>query len=81
VAPGNGRVVFAGPYRGYGAIVILDHGDGWTSLVTGLLQLDVRVGDEVIAGSPIGMAGAGRPVVSLEVRRQGEPVNPLEFVR
>ncbi len=80
VAPAAGRVVFAGPYRGYGAIVIIEHRGGWTSLVTGLAQLDTRVGDSLLAGSPIGIAGAGRPVLTLELRRGGEPVNPLEYI-
>ncbi|HEY6868397.1 MAG TPA: peptidoglycan DD-metalloendopeptidase family protein, partial [Novosphingobium sp.] len=81
VAPGAGRVVFAGPYRGYGWIAIIDHGQGWTSLVTGLARLAVSVGNEVVAGSPLGTAGAGRPVVTLELRRQGQPVTPLDFAR
>ena len=81
VAPGGGRVVFAGPYRGYGKIVILEHAGGWTSLVTGLFQLDVRVGEVLIAGAPLGQAGPGRPVLTLELRRDGTPVNPLEQLR
>jgi septal ring factor EnvC (AmiA/AmiB activator) len=81
VAPAAGRVAFAGPYRGYGAIVIVDHGHGWTSLVTGLAQLNVKVGQELVAGSPLGVAGPGNPTVSLELRRDGQPVNPLEFTR
>ncbi|MBW8784660.1 MAG: peptidoglycan DD-metalloendopeptidase family protein [Novosphingobium sp.] len=80
VAPAAGRVAFAGPYRGYGMIVILEHADGWTSLVTGLSQLQVRVGDSLVAGSPLGSVGPGRPVVTLELRRQGIPVNPLDAV-
>lgn len=81
VAPAAGRIAFAGPYAGYGQIAIIDHGGGWTSLVTGLAQLGVRVGDQVLAGSPLGTAGPGRPVVSIELRRDGEPVNPLDFAR
>ena len=81
IAPGAGRVAFAGPYRGYGSIVIIDHGDGWTSLVTGLAQPDVRVGQSLVAGSPIGVAAPDRPVVNLEIRRDGKPVNPLDFVK
>ena len=81
VAPAPGRVVFAGPYRGYGSIVIIEHAGGWTSLVTGLAQLDTRVGDRLVGGSPIGIAGAGRPVITLELRRGGEPVNPLEYIK
>lgn len=81
VAPAGGRVAFAGPYRGYGSIVIIEHGGGWTSLVTGMTRLDARVGDQLVAGSPLGQAGPGRPVLTLELRRQGEPVNPLDFYR
>jgi len=78
VAPGPGRVAFAGPYRGFGQIVIIDHGGGWTSLVTGLGQLSINVGAEVLAGSPIGTTGPGRPIVALELRQRGQPVNPLD---
>lgn len=79
IAPAAGRVAFAGPYRGYGSIIIVDHGEGWISLVTGLSQIDVRVGETLVSGSPLGLAGTGRPVVSLELRRNGEAVNPLDF--
>ena len=81
VAPAAGRVVFAGPYQGYGNIVIIEHGGGWTSLVTGLADLTARVGQQLVTGAPLGIAGPGRPVVTLELRRAGQPVNPLDFVR
>lgn len=80
VAPAPGRVAFAGPYRGYGRIVILEHAGGWTSLVTGLARTDVQVGDQLVGGAPLGIAGRSSPVVTLELRRQGEPVDPLPFV-
>ena len=80
VAPGAGRVVFAGAYRGYGRIVIIEHANGWTSLVTGLGDLVARVGQDVVAGSPVGMAEAGNPTVTLELRRGGDPVNPLDYI-
>jgi len=81
VAPASGRVAFAGPYRGYGSIVIIDHDGGWTSLITGLAQLDARVGDRLLRGSPLGITGADRPVITLELRRDGVPVNPLEYIK
>ena len=81
MAPGAGRIVFAGPYQGYGNIVIIEHGGGWTSLVTGLGQLEVRIGQQLVAGSPLGQAGPGRPVLTLELRRAGEAVNPLDFLK
>lgn len=80
VAPAAGRVAFAGPYRGYGRIVIIEHGAGWTSLVTGLARSDVAVGDELVAGAPLGVAAVERPEVMLELRRNGTPVNPLDFI-
>lgn len=81
VAPAPGRVAYAAPYRGYGSIVIIEHEGGWTSLVTGLARLDVEVGESVVAGSPLGMTGPGQPQVIVELRREGTPVNPVQFVR
>lgn len=81
VSPAPGRVAFAGPYRGYDRIVIIEHDGAWTSLVTGLARLDVEVGDKVVAGSPIGMTGPGTPQVMVELRHDGQPVNPLQYIR
>ncbi|MET3825209.1 septal ring factor EnvC (AmiA/AmiB activator) [Sphingomonas sp. PvP055] len=76
VAPAAGRVAFAGPFRGYGTIVILDHGAGWTSLVSGLGATSVAVGTQVGAGAPIGTAPAGAaPRVTVELRRRDRPVD------
>jgi septal ring factor EnvC (AmiA/AmiB activator) len=80
VTPAAGRVAFAGPYRGYDRIVIIEHGGGWTSLVTGLARTDVDVGEELVAGAPLGVAAVERPEVMLELRRDGTPVNPLDFI-
>jgi septal ring factor EnvC (AmiA/AmiB activator) len=80
VAPAAGRVAFAGPYRGYGSIVIIEHENGWTSLVTGLARLDVAVGEALVGGAPLGIAAQGRPAISLELRRGGDAVNPLAYV-
>lgn len=81
VAPAVGRIAFAGPYRGYGRIVIVEHDGGWTSLVTQLGRIDVAVGDRVVQGSPLGNAGPGRPVVSVELRKDGVPVNPMTLIK
>jgi len=80
VAPAAGRVAFAGPYRGYGRIVIIEHANGWTSLITGLGRTDVTVGETLVAGAPLGIAAQTSPQVTLELRSGGEPVNPLRFV-
>jgi septal ring factor EnvC (AmiA/AmiB activator) len=81
VAPARGRVAFAGEYRGFGRIVIIEHAGGWTSLVTGLARVEVAVGDSVIAGSPLGRASGGAQPVTIELRRAGDPVNPLQYIR
>ncbi len=80
VAPSSGRIAFAGPYRGFGRIVIIEHPGGWTSLVTGLARVDAEVGDEVIVGAPLGVAGDKGEPLTIELRREGEPVNPLNFL-
>lgn len=81
VAPAAGRVAFAGAYRGYGRIVIIEHSGGWTSLVTGLARLDVEVGDNLVGGAPLGIVAQDESQVSLELRRDGEPVNPLQYLK
>ncbi|WP_232493796.1 murein hydrolase activator EnvC family protein [Novosphingobium kaempferiae] len=81
VSPASGRVAFAGPYRGFQSIVIVEHDGGWTSLITGLARLDVTVGERVVAGSPIGVTGPRDPRVMVELRRDGVPVNPLQYIR
>lgn len=81
VSPAPGRIAFAGPYRGYGRIVIIEHDGGWSSLVTSLGRLDVAVGDQVVQGAPLGSAGPGRPTVTVELRKDGTPVNPLSLLR
>ncbi|ANY18965.1 Murein hydrolase activator EnvC precursor [Tsuneonella dongtanensis] len=81
ISPAAGRVAFAGPFSGFGRIVIIEHAGGYTSLVTGLARTDVDVGEELVRGSPLGVAGGRSPVVGFELRRAGEPVNPVEYVR
>lgn len=75
IAPAAGRVMFAGPFRSYGQVAIIDHGDGWTSLVTGMLTVQVRVGDTVVGGSPLGRAGSGAPRIGVELRHNGVPAD------
>jgi murein hydrolase activator len=80
IAPSAGTVIFAGKYSGYGTIVIIDHGRGWTSLITSILGLDVRVGDSVIQGSPIGRAGNDSPTVTVELRQKNQPVDITQLI-
>lgn len=78
IAPAGGRVAFAGPYRGFGQIVIIDHGNDWTSLLTGMGRLSVAAGQAIDQGAPIGTTRNGNhPAVTVELRRQGRPVDIL----
>lgn len=80
VAPAAGRIAFAGPYNGYAHIVIIAHDNGWSSLITGLGRIDVAVGETVVQGAPLGVAEPGHPRVMVELRKDGSPVNPMEFL-
>lgn len=75
IAPAAGRIQFAGSFRGYGQIIIIDHGDGWTTLITGLRILSAAAGDDVVQGSPIGRTELANPRITVELRRQGEPID------
>ncbi len=80
VAPADGRVSYAGEYRGYGKIVILDHGDGWISMVAGMIALSVAVGDTLDADAPLGRAGAQGDAILVELRRGGKPVDIMALI-
>lgn len=80
VAPTAGRIAFAGPYRGYGQILIINHGEGWTTLITGLHRLSARVGDSVRQGDPVGVTGSERPNITVELRRNGRPVDIVPLI-
>ena len=81
VAPAAGVVRYARRFRGYGRIVILDHGDGWTSLLTGLSATAVTPGIRVTAGMPVGTAATGEdPRITVELRRHGRPVDAAALI-
>ena len=81
IAPAAGRIAFAGPFRAYGGIVIIDHGGGWTSLVSGLGVVSTRIGDKVGQGAPIGQAAGGAsPRVTVELRRRDRAIDLTALV-
>ncbi|PHR19504.1 MAG: metalloendopeptidase [Sphingopyxis sp.] len=75
VAPAAGRVAYSGRYRGYGNILIIEHAAGWTSLITNMANSSVAVGDQVVQGAPVGQSGADDPKVTVELRRNGRPID------
>ena len=81
VAPFDGRVDFAGTFRGYGPILIIRHSDGYHSLLSGLGHIDVTVGQWLLAGEPVGTLAAAddkntSATFYLELRRDGRPIDP-----
>lgn len=82
VAPHDGRIVFSGPYRGYGQLLIIEHGEGYHTLLAGMTRIDGMVGQVVLAGEPVGVMrdDGDRPTLYLELRRNGQPVNPLPWL-
>lgn len=81
VAPTAGRVIYAGRFRRYGNIVIVDHGGGWTSLIAGLDAMLVKVGDPLSQGSTVGRAPRrDAPRITIELRRQGRPVDLAQLL-
>lgn len=83
VAPG--RVVFAEWLRGYGLLLIIDHGEGYMSLYGFNERLDKGVGDPVQAGEQVAAAGGPqgplRPGLYFEIRHRGRPLDPLAWCR
>jgi len=82
VAPGEVR--FAGWFRGYGKMVIVDHGEGYFTICAHLDEIQVAVGDEVQAEQPLGTVGdtgslAG-PLLYFEIRHDSEPLDPSRWL-
>ena len=75
IAPADGRIAYAGAYRGYGRILVIEHRDGWTTLLTDLDTLSVGVGTDVRQGDPVGRSGPRKPRVTVELRRNGTPAD------
>lgn len=82
VAPYDGQIVYAAPFRSYGRLLIIEHGEGYLTLIGGLGRIDGQVGQTVVAGEPVGIMGEGqaRTVLYVELRRNGQPVNPSPWL-
>ena len=90
-APADGWVHFAGPYRGYGHLIIINAGNGYHIVMAGLGRLDVEIGQFVLAGEPIGQLGVStailagetvaspRPALYVEFRKEGSSIDPSPY--
>lgn len=88
-APADGSVLYAGPFRSYGQLLILNAGDGYHVVLAGMSKLNVAAGQAVLAGEPIGTMGEARVASTsatqngnttlelyIEFRKDGKPVDP-----
>lgn len=82
VTPMAGQIVFAGPFKGYGQLLIVSAGEGYHLLLAGMERIDAGVGQRVVAGEPVGRMGTGGdgPALYIELRRGGDPVDPLPWI-
>lgn len=84
VSPYDGEVEFAGPFRSYGRVLIINVGSGYHVVLAGLSTTFAEAGQEVLAGEPLGeMASDPRisPDLYMEVRRASEPLNPALWLK
>ena len=87
-APCDGWVVYSGPFRSYGQLLILNAGGGYHVLLAGMERISVDLGQFVLTGEPVAMMGGGpqsaaaiatgssQPVLYIEFRKDGSPVDP-----
>lgn len=85
VAPFDGRIAFAGPFRDLGRVLIIEHAGGYHTVLAGMSRIDVIVGQWLLAGEPVGVmemgdTGGSAPELYVELRREGQPVNPLRWI-
>ena len=88
LAPSDGKVVYSGPFRSYGQILILDAGDNYHIVLTGMERVNVELGQSVLAGEPVAVMGATRlaslenvdhtsaqPLLYVEFRKDGNAID------
>lgn len=82
IAPYDGNVIYAGPFKNFANLVIIDHGDGYTSLLSGLGETDTEVGQMLLAGEPVGtMPADANCKLHIEIRKNNHPVDPNVWIK
>ena len=89
VAPSDGWVLFSGPYRSYGQLLIISAGDGYYVIMAGMARTNVTAGQFVLAGEPVASMGDGaartaatiaigasQPILYVEFRKDGASIDP-----
>ena len=78
-----GTVTYADELEGFGKVIVIDHGDGYISIYSGLSEIEVAKGYAIAAGSRLGVSGtlpSGMEGLYLEVRYNGQTMNPLSWI-
>jgi len=78
-SPCEGRVVFAGPFRNYGQLLIINAGDGYHILLAGMENITVDLGQTIAAGEPVGVMGNGPRISAVPATGFSEPTLYVEF--
>ena len=81
MAPADGVVKFADSFRGFGRVVIMSHKNGYNTVMTNLGNIDVALGQDVLAGEPVGRMNPNKPEMYLEVRRGNSAVDPARLFK
>ncbi|MYZ48659.1 murein hydrolase activator EnvC family protein [Propylenella binzhouense] len=92
VSPADGWVVYAGPFRSYGQVLILNTGDGYHIVLAGMERIDAALGQFVLSGEPVAVMGARRlasigdvdpnsaqPILYVEFRKDGAAIDPTPW--
>jgi murein hydrolase activator len=80
VAPAAGKISFAGRYRSYGQIIIIEHGSGWNTLITNLDFVRVAKGQSVGQGAVLGTSGDDPAEIGVELRKNGRVMDIAALV-
>ena len=83
VSPFDGQIAFAGPFRHYGLLLIIDHGEGYHTLLAGMGSIEGTVGQLLLSGEPVGQMKSSKninPTLYMELRVKGSPVNPIPWL-
>ncbi len=91
-SPADGWVVYSGPFRSFGQLLILNTGDGYHVLLAGLDRIDAELGQFVLTGEPVGVMGATQwasastfglgstqPILYVEFRKDGRAIDPTPW--
>jgi septal ring factor EnvC (AmiA/AmiB activator) len=77
----SGRVLYASPFRGYGKLMIIDHGEKYYSLYAQVARFAKQIGEHVSPGETVAYSGfEGRDFLYFEVRHSGKPLDPLPWL-